>query len=222
MDDLIMDIPMWPCCRRILMIIAFATAAFAAPRQHTVALGRWRAVNAVNDDGHKQQVRVRPLFVDGRLREYTAGSPHDVTDRIFVVRRVRRVNDSLPDESAQKPRWLWQLDTWLSVDRQSGRVTQLNLAEFDPDVSRASWYRDYAAYCGASDGDDKTYMIVVQLGRRKPILKKQFAGSRCPAPLWDRNPSRVTFSVGGEHTSFVVHAHGASPERDSESAEEGP
>ena len=221
MGDLIMDIRMWSCCRRILMILAFATAGFAAPRQHTVALGRWRSVKAVNNDDHEQRLRVRPLFVDGRLREYTAGSPHYVTDRIFVVRRVRLLNDSLPSESGQKPRWLWQRDTWLSVDRQSGRVAQLNLAEFDPDVSQASWYRDYAAYCGASDGD-KTYMVVVQLGRRKPILKKQFAGSRCPAPLWDRSPSRVTFNLGDEHNSFVVHAHGAIPERDSESVEEGP
>jgi hypothetical protein len=208
---------------RLLVITAFAVASFAAPRQHTVAFGHWRVVKAANnEDGREQQVRVRPLFIDGRLREYTTGTPHDVTDRLFVVRRIRRVNDSLPGESADKPQWLWQFDTWLSVDRLTGHIAQLSFPAFDPDISQASWYRDYAAYCGPSEGGDKMYMVVVQLGRRKPILKKPFAGVSCPAPVWERNPSRVTFNVGSEKTRFVVHAQAVSPGTEPESGEEGP
>ena len=210
-------------CSRFLVIVGLVVSSFAAPRQHTVTLGRWRVVNAANnDDGREQKVRVRPMLIDGRLREFTSGKLHDVTDRLFVVRRVRRVNDSLPGENGGKPRWLWQLDTWLSVDRLTGHVAQLNLPDFDPDVSQASWYRDYAAYCGPSESGDNMYMMVVQLGRRKPILKKPFAGLQCAAPVWERNPRRVTFNVGTEKSSFVVHARSANPETETGSGEEGP
>jgi len=209
-------------CSRFVVIVVLAVGSFAAPRQHTVALGHWRVVKAANEDGREQRVRVRPLFIDGRLREYTTGTPHDVTDRLFVVRRIRRVNDSLPGESADKPQWLWQFDTWLSVDRLTGHIAQLNFPAFDPDISQTSWYRDYAAYCGPSEGGDKMYMVVVQLGRRKPILKKPFAGVSCAAPVWERNPSSVTFDVGSEKSRFVVHALGVSPGTEPESGEEGP
>ena len=41
------------------------------------------------------ELKVRPLFVDTRLKEYTTGTPHELTDRLFVVRRAFRVNDTL-------------------------------------------------------------------------------------------------------------------------------
>ena len=34
-------------------------------------------------------LRVRPLRVDARIREFTLGPAHDVTDRLFVVRRAK-------------------------------------------------------------------------------------------------------------------------------------
>jgi hypothetical protein len=102
-------------------------------------------------------------------------------------------------------------------------VAQLNLPAFDPDISEVNWYRDYAAYCGSSDDGSKTYMVVVQLGKRKPILKKEFAGAGCSAPVWERNPSRVTFNAGGGKSSFAVRAHGADPQPESNNNEdEGP
>ena len=33
------------------------------------------------------------------LKEWTTGDAHDVTDRSFVVRRVIRINDTLPETS---------------------------------------------------------------------------------------------------------------------------
>jgi hypothetical protein len=98
-------------------------------------------------------------------------------------------------------RWQWQRGGWLLVDRLTGRVSQLNLPEFDAFYSTASWYRDYVAYCGVSEDGKKLYAVVAQVGRRKPVLKKDVGepdlgpepDSECPAPKWERNPMRVTF-----------------------------
>jgi hypothetical protein len=195
-------------------------STFAAPRAHTVSLGQWRSVEVRSDSGEKQPMKVRELIIDGRTREYTTGSLHEVTDRLFVVRRAYRINDALPEE--KKPQqWVWRLDGWISVDRQTGHVAQLNLPAFDGDASEVSWYRDYAAYCGASDDGSKNYMVVSQLGKRKPVMRKEYPGPACTAPTWDRSPIRVTFTIAGEKTSFVVHAHSADPQADT-AEEEGP
>jgi hypothetical protein len=209
-----------PSCIFIGLFLLTASS-FAAPKAHTVALGQWRSVEVRTEAGEKQPLRVRELSIDGRLREYTTGAAHEVTDRLFVVRRAYRINDALPEE--KKPQqWVWRLDGWISVDRQTGHVAQLNLPAFDGESSEATWYRDYAAYCGASDDGAKTYMVVSQLGKRKPILKKEYPGAACTAPKWERSPSRVTFTAaGGEKTSFVVHAHSADLQPET-AEEEGP
>lgn len=199
--------------RALVFVVLVATAGRATPRAHTVAFGAWRPVNIAQDAGKPQPAKVRELLVDGRAHEFTVGIPHPITDHLFVIRRAYRLNDSLPDDT-KKPQWVWRLGGWISVDRLTGRVVQLNLPLFDPDVSLASWYRDYAAYCGLSDDSSKAYFMIAQLGRRKPILKKEFSGSACDAPEWQRNPSRVTFTVGQEETSFVVHARNAEAQTD--------
>jgi len=172
----------------------------AAPKTHVIAFGKWMSVKWPDATGKKLlDLKVRPLYVDTRLKEYTTGTAHDLTDRLFAVRRVFRVNDALPEENAL--RWQWQRGGWLLVDRVSGKVSQLSLPEFDPFYSTASWYRDYVAYCGVSEDGKKLYAIVAQVGRRKPVLKKPVgepAGdddpdSECPAPRWERSPARVTF-----------------------------
>jgi hypothetical protein len=113
---------------------------------------------------------VRALVIDGRVKEYALGMPHDVTERLFVVRRAFRVNDSLPEDSG--PRWQLQRRGWLLVDRLTGHVSPISLPEFDVFDSAASWYRDYIAYCGVADDGKKTFAIVAQISRRKPVLKK--------------------------------------------------
>jgi len=183
----------------------------AVPKPHVITFGKWISAKWPNATGQKLlDLKVRPLFVDTRLKEYTTGTPHELTDRLFVVRRAFRVNDALPTEtansnaSANAPRWQWQRGGWLLVDRLTGRVSQLNLPEFDPFYSTASWYRDYIAYCGVSEDGKKLYAVVAQVGRRKPILKKDAgepAGaddpdSECPPPVWERTPIRVTFQPG--------------------------
>ena len=49
------------------------------------------------------------------MKEWTTGDAHDVTDRSFVVRRVLRLNDSLPGDKLGH--WVWQRGPWLLVDR---------------------------------------------------------------------------------------------------------
>jgi len=197
----------------ILVMLSFAGSDCpAVPKPHVVAFGKWISAKWPNATGQKLlDLKVRALFVDTRLREYTTGPMHELTDRLFVVRRAFRVNDALPTETANSnsnpPRWQWQRGGWLLVDRLTGRVSQLNLPEFDPFYSTASWYRDYIAYCGVSDDGKKLFAVVAQVGRRKPILKKD-AGepggdddpdSECPPPVWERTPLRVTFQPDDDH-----------------------
>src|ERR1039458_6878084 len=196
----------------VMLCVAWSECA-AVPKPHVIAFGKWISAKWPNATGQKLlDLKVRPLFVDTRLREYTTGTAHELTDRLFVVRRAFRVNDALPTETANTnsstPHWQWQRGGWLLVDRLTGRVSQLNLPEFDPFYSTASWYRDYIAYCGVSDDGKKLYAVVAQVGRRKPILKKDAgepAGaddpdSECPPPVWERAPMRVTFQPDDDQT----------------------
>jgi hypothetical protein len=191
--------------------------AGAATKPHVVAFGRWTTVpwSSGLEDGKPQILKVRALMVDGRVKEYILGLPHEVTDRLFVVRRIFRINDSLPEEAI--PRWLWQRGGWLLVDRMSGKISALNLPEFDAFYSAASWYRDYVAYCGVSD-DGKKYAIVAQVSRRKPIVKKLLAGeaiaedapsdSACAPPAWQRMPVQVSFQpTGAARQIYAVRGH---------------
>jgi hypothetical protein len=200
-----------------ICILLLAGNGFGVPKPHTVVLGKWRTVEVRSDAGqtmNAQAIKVRELIIDGRSREYTTGATHEITDRLFVVRRAYRINDALPEETKKPLQWVWRLGGWISVDRQTGHVAQVNLPAFDGDTSEASWYRDYAAYCGASDDGSKTYLVVAQLGKRKPVLRKEFSGASCAVPAWERAPSRVTFLAAGEKTSFVVHDHSADLQTD--------
>jgi len=173
-------------------------------------------------DGSSLTLKVRPLLVDGRVKEFTFGVTHDVTDRLFVVRRAFRVNDSLPQESSSTPHWEWQQGGWLLVDRATGRISTINLPEFDPGYSTVSWYRDYAAYCGISDDGKQIFAIVAQINRRKPVVK-WLAGeakftveaqewkipeSACRLPDWQRSPARVTFEPNpSTKRTYVIRNH---------------
>ena len=159
-----------------------------------------------SDSGKEAKVRVRQLWIDEQLKEYTSGFAHSITERVFVIRRAYRVNDALPENKDRKPRWVWRLGGWISVDGSTGHIAELTLPVFDAETSEASWYRDYAAYCGVAEDGSQTYLVIWQLGKKKPLLRKEFPGSGCPAPRWERSPSRVTFSTGEGKNTFVVGA----------------
>lgn len=212
--------------------VLLTAAAGAAPKVHVITFGKWTAVQwfagpLPNDK--PLTIKVRALVIDGRVKEYVLGAPHEVTERLFVVRRVFRVNDSLPEDSG--PRWQWQRGGWLLVDRVTGHVSAINLPEFDAYYSAASWYRDYVAYCGVADDGKKTYAMVAQLSRRKPVLKKELPStgvvedaapdSACPAPFWERGPVRVSFEpAGGSKQTFAIRGHVVDLVNDAEEEEE--
>jgi hypothetical protein len=203
----------------VIFFILLSFAAAAESKPHAITFGKTMPVKLFVGPAEEQSLdlKVRPLYVDGKLREFTTGEAHDVTDRIFVVRRAFRVNDQLPGES-KTPRWRWQRGTWLSVDRLTGRVAELRLPDFDPFYSDAAWFRDYAAYCGLSDNGEKVYAVVAQLGRKKPVVRRELGAARqgdmpdseCAPPTWQRQPTKVTFLPKDRPVvSFEVRGHSA-------------
>ena len=121
----------------ILASMFFDIPAQAAPRKaHVVVLGAAKHVpySKAGDPGgagtNEDTLKIRPLLVDTVLKEWTTGDAHDVTDRSFVVRRVIRINDTLPGDKLGH--WVWQRGPWLMVDRVTGRVTPLKLPDYDP------------------------------------------------------------------------------------------
>ena len=187
----------------LCVFLMWAIPGLAVVKPHVISFGKWTTVKwlAGPIENRTLDLKVRALYVDTRLKEYTTAAPHEVTDRLFVVPRVFRLNDSLPDEGGGMPRWQWERGGWLLLDGVTGRITLIALAEFGPLHSTASWYRDCTAYCGVSDDGKKLFAMVVQLGRRKPILKRalgetagdDLSDSPCSAPTWQRQPPRATF-----------------------------
>lgn len=222
---------------KVVVLLAWmallAAATSAATKVHVITFGKWTSTQVFTGsetDEKPLTIKIRALVVDGRVREYAIGAPHEVTERLFVVRRAFRVNDSLPEESGQ--RWQWQRGGWLIVDRVTGRISPVNLPEFDALYSASSWYRDYIAYCGVADDGKKTYAMVAQLSRRKPVLKKPLSNegvpedavpdSACPVPIWQRGPVRVSFeTVGGSMQTFAIRGHVVDLVNDAEEEEEG-
>jgi len=202
----------------VLLLGMFTGIAQSAAKIHVISFGKWMAVSwtgGTGADGNVPVIKLRALIVDGQVKQYVLGASHEVTERLFVVRRVFRVNDGLPEDSV--PRWAWQRGGWLLVDRVTGRISVVNLPEFDTLYSVASWYRDYVAYCGVADDGKKTHAVVAQRSRRKPVLKKALSegvaedaapDSACPAPIWQRGPTRVSFQpASGTKETFAIRGH---------------
>jgi hypothetical protein len=201
------------------LLLAFLCPGVArAVKIHTVALGPVRRVPYTPPEAtadakadESTSLRVRPMVVDGRQREWTVGEIHEVTDRTFVVQRALHLNDSLPGEGA---RWSWQPGPWLMVDRMTGHVTALHLPDFDPQVSVAVWFRDYAAYCGiATTVKGGLTAVVAELGARKAVVQQRLGPwpqANAPHPVcatsaWQRTPMRATIQpTGGQAMTFDV------------------
>lgn len=206
----------------LVLLVCAPLAAMAAnnPKGHVISFGKSMAVKLYlgPDGSNTAPIKVRALFVDAKLKEFVTGEVHEVTDRLLVVRRAYRLNNSLPGDESKAPNWVWERGGWLMVDRLTGRLSQILLSDFDPFYSQASWFRDYVAYCGVSDNGEKLSEIVMQLGRKKPVLKKELGSasqgetpdSECDAPTWDRQPTRVTFlPKHSEKQSFSIFGHAA-------------
>ena len=219
-----------------LAVLSVSASLSATPRKvHVVGLGAFkrvpysRAGDPAGAGASENTLKVRPLVVDGVVKEWTTGDAHDVTDRSFVVRRVLRINDELPGEKTTASRWVWQRGPWLLVDKVSGHVSALKLPDYDPGVSQVSWFRDYAAYCGLTASGKNLYAVVAQLAVHKPVLAKKLSAFEggggtepvCAAVEWQRNPFRVTFNPAGKDAvSFEIVPGSAVLVEDSDEAPE--
>lgn len=199
----------------LTLLLTCAPAFATGPKTHTVGLGSGKRVpySIVGDPAgahaDEKELRIRPLIVDGKVKEWTTGDAHDVTDRSFAVRRAIRLNDALPTEHAEH--WVWQRGPWLLVDRTTGKITALHLADYDPAVSEVIWFRDYAAYCGLTSSGKQLYAVVSQVAARKPVLAKKLGTwdiedhptPACSPATWQREPLRIGFQpTGGQAVSF--------------------
>jgi hypothetical protein len=187
----------------------------AKPKIHSLGLGAVKRVpysllgDPAGAQSGEKELRVRPLIVDGKVKEWTTGDTHDVTDRSFVVRRALRINDALPTDKVEH--WVWQRGPWLLIDRVTRHDAALRLPDYDPAASDVVWFRDYAAYCGIAPAGKQMYAIVSQVGGRKPVVSKKLMAwdpadhptPACAAAVWQRDPLRVTFHpTGAPEASF--------------------
>jgi hypothetical protein len=193
-----------------VMVALGASALQAAPssKAHTVTFGAIRRVpysaagDPAGNNGDEKELKLRPLLVDGKVKEWTTGEAHDVTDRSVAVRRALRLNDALPTDKGEH--WIWQRGPWLLIDRTTGKVSALHLPDFDSQISNVVWFRDDAAYCGLSAGGKQLYAVVAQVSARKPLLLKRLAAwdptghptPACTPATWQREPLKVTFTLG--------------------------
>ncbi len=212
--------------------MGFAGILSATSKPHAIVFGKWTTIKLLTgrEEDEPLELKSRPLYIDGKLREYTLGVPHEITERLFVVRRAVRVNDVLPEEAVTNTHWIWQRNGWLVVDRANGHVSPVNLPDFDPDYSSPAWYRDYVAYCGMADDGKKLLAVVMQLGRHKPVLRKAIgdlssedrSAPECASPVWQRRPPRVTFvSPADQKVTFAVRGHAVETVSDDEEDETG-
>jgi hypothetical protein len=97
------------------------------------------------------------------------------------------------------------------VDRTSGKVAALHLPDFDPAVSEAVWFRDYAAYCGVNASGKQLFAVVAQVEARRPLLAKKLGAwdaadhpsPACAPAVWQREPLKVSFQpTGAAEVSF--------------------
>jgi hypothetical protein len=197
-----------------IFLLLSTTCAAAPAKPHVVALGAVRSVpyspgSDATGAPPPTELHVRPLVVDGKVKDWTTGDSHDVTDRSFVVRRALRLNDALPTDHSE--RWIWQRGPWLLIDRTTGHITALHLPGFDPAVSEVVWFRDLAAYCGLNAGGQQLYAMVAQLAARKPLLARKLTAwdaadhptPACAPALWQRDPLRISFQPAkGDLISF--------------------
>jgi hypothetical protein len=114
----------------------------------------------------------------------------------------------------------------LLVDRASGKVDALRLPDFDPAVSEAVWFRDYAAYCGVNATGKQLFAVVAQVQARRPLLAKKLGAwdsadhpsPACAPAVWQREPLKVSFwPAGGAEVSFdLIGASAVLVEEDSD------
>jgi hypothetical protein len=94
---------------RVVQSCVARERCFGVAKPHVVSFGKWTTIKWCVGPAEAQclDLKVRALYVDGRVRESTLSASHEITERLFVVRRAFRVNDALPGDKSV-PGWVWQ------------------------------------------------------------------------------------------------------------------
>ena len=129
-----------------------------------------------------------------------------------AVRRSPRLSRQRQPSLGSAAHWQWQRGGWLLVNRLTAHISPINLPEFDAFYSAATWYRDYAAYCGVSEDGKKILRhrranLPPQAGskkaaRRSLTARKMLPGFRLPRPHLAALPARVTFEPTAAETNL--------------------
>ncbi len=90
------------CCRVSICILLVQCVAIAATKPHVVALGRWTSISLRNEDSGNQAtaIKVRPLYVDGRAKEFTIG-PAPRHDRTHFRSAANLSHEQFPAPAAR-------------------------------------------------------------------------------------------------------------------------
>ena len=85
------------------LLTPLAAMAASKPRVHVISFGKTMAVKLFlgPDEEQTMPMKVRALYVDAKVKEFVTGDAHEVTDRLFVVRRAYRLNNNLPRRRKQ-------------------------------------------------------------------------------------------------------------------------
>jgi hypothetical protein len=83
-----------------ICVLLVAATCFGAAKPKVVSFGRWLTVKWMvgPDEKEARELKVRALMVNSEPKEFVTGEPHNVTDKVFVIRRAIRLNDMLPGE----------------------------------------------------------------------------------------------------------------------------
>jgi hypothetical protein len=84
----------------VIILLLLDAVSLGVSKPHVSSFGKTASAKWLvgADETSPMEIKVRALYIDGKLKEFTVGAPHDVTDHFFVVRRVFHLNDALPDE----------------------------------------------------------------------------------------------------------------------------
>ena len=142
----------------VAVTILSVSSPLAASKPHVVVLGKWTTVKLqADDDNSAIDLKVRPLFVDGKTKEFTLG-PHT----------------KLP-----------------------------------------SAFSSYSECFASTIPCPRNPVQRAGVGKRAESSRE-----RCPAPVWQRNPVRVTFATK-EDPKLTVAVKSRSVEVASEDESEG-
>jgi hypothetical protein len=231
-----------PAASKALSTIHPALPALArrhdGPQNRIVPFGEWISAQWPNATGQRTLDRkVCPLFVDTRLQEYTTGTPHERTDRLFLVQRAFLLNDALPAENAPLKRAPIRTPRAGSGSAEAGCSSTNRPRDPSPSSTCPSSIPSIEDKLVSGlrrllrgIGKPQEALRDSRLGRsRKPILRKDTGepvgtddpDSECPPAIWERTSMRVTFQPDDKQKLvFSIRSRTVDVVNDAEETEE--